>query len=84
MPLTVFRLSHKFGVYGLLKRLASVANSETKLIFIKTNVYDTAFGDLNDRFPNSIDVRIPFHGQGGQKKFQVEFKKALDKAGYRK
>jgi hypothetical protein len=29
-----------------------------------------------------IDQKITFPGQGGQRKFQVEFKQALKKSGY--
>src|SRR5690606_26145279 len=80
LPLSILNNNLVSQLSGLTERIASVANSETKIIFIKANVYDTAFGVLIDRFPNSIDVKIPFPGQGWQKKFQVEFKKALDKA----
>ena len=65
----------------LNQNIKNVSNEETKIILIKTNVYDIAFETLNRDFKNVINCRIPFPGQGWQKEFQIKFKKALDMAG---
>lgn len=84
LPLSILNKNLVSQLSGLTERVSCLANSETKVIFIKANVYDTAFSSLNDVLPNLIDARIPFPGQGWQKEFQVELRKALDKAGYSK
>jgi len=67
----------------LIEKINQVANSYTKIILIKATVYDTAFNTLRQHgFNNVIDGRIAFPGQGGQKLFQAEFKKALIAAHY--
>jgi len=54
-----------------------------KCVLIKVNVYDTAYSYLVEQgFKNVFDFRLPFPGQGGQEKFQLEFNKALKSVGY--
>lgn len=63
---------------SLGQKVERLVNKETKIILIKSNVYDLAFPYLkNLGFKNIVDKRIPFPGSGQQKKFQRLFREAL-------
>lgn len=81
VPLSLLETSLSSQMAYLNQDIKKVINKETKVILIKTNVYDIAFETLNRNFKNVINCRIPFPGQGWQKEFQIKFKKALDLAG---
>jgi len=81
VPLSLLETSLSSQMLYLNQNIKNVINKETKIILIKTNVYDIAFETLNRNFENVINCRIPFPGQGWQKEFQIKFKKALDIAG---
>ena len=69
---------------NLIERIEQVTDRDIKIILIKATVYDTAYQSLSQRgFKNVVDYRIPFPGQGGQKKFKEEFKNALVTAGFK-
>jgi hypothetical protein len=81
LPLSLLKDSLASQLPNLIEKIKKVADSSTKIILIKATVYDTAFQALRmNGFTNVIDGRIPFPGQGGQKLFQSEFKKALKAA----
>ena len=83
LPLSQLQKSLELQLTALVDKIKQNADNETKIIFIKANVYDIVFPRLQqDGFDNVIDVRMPFPGQGGQIRFQVEFKKALELSGY--
>ena len=78
LPLSQLQKSLELQLTDLVDKIKQNADNETKIILIKANVYDIVFPRLQqDGFDNVIDVRMPFPGQGGQIRFQVEFKKAL-------
>jgi hypothetical protein len=82
LPLSFLNSDLTSQLPNLHIKINSVADSNTQIILIKANVYDTAFHFLNQKFNNVVDQRITFPGQGGQRKFQNEFKKALQIAHY--
>ncbi|MCF1713329.1 hypothetical protein L0U88_01645 [Flavihumibacter sp. RY-1] len=83
LPLSLLNKDLGSQLPSLIEKIKQVANSDTKIILIKATVYDTAFNALRQHgLRNIIDSRIPFPGQGGQKLFQIEFKKALKAAQY--
>jgi hypothetical protein len=88
MDLSEFPLSKMTGnlesqVPLLIQRIKAVIDKKTKIILIKTDVYDISFGLLCEAgFENVINCKIPFPAQGGQVKFQSQFKEALKLAGY--
>jgi len=84
LPLSLLHGSLKNQLPKLIKKVKNVTDKQTQIILIKANVYDTAYTILKTHgFKKVVDVRIPFPGQGNQKKFQVEFKKALNKIYYK-
>jgi len=82
LPLSLLDTDLQSQLPTLVNKINSVADENTQIILIKANVYDITFQFLKQKFENVIDQRITFPGQGGQQKFQVEFKQALKKAGY--
>lgn len=83
LPLSILSKPLESQLPLLIEKLRSLVQEDTKIILIKANVYDIAFPALKDvYFDNIIDVRIPFPGQGSQKRFQIEFKIALELAGH--
>ena len=82
LPLSFFDPDLQSQLPSLVKKITSVADVNTQIILIKANVYDIAFFSLKSEFESTIDQRITFPGQGGQRKFQDEFKNALKKAHY--
>ncbi len=84
LPLTLLNQSLESQLPNLVKKIKEIVDKQrTKIILIKATVYDTVFKRLlQEGFENVIDVRIPFPGQGGQIRFQNDFKKALELAGY--
>lgn len=82
LPLSLLGSDLRLQLPTLVDKINAVADENTQIILIKTNVYDIAYHFLKQKFSNVIDQRITFPGQGGQRKFQVEFKQALKKAGY--
>lgn len=72
----------KDSVSDLLARVENIINTETQIIIIKASVYDLIYDTLKSTFNNTIDVRIPFPGQGHQQNFLHKFEEAIAKAGY--
>ena len=78
LPSSQLQKSLELQHTALVDKIKQNADIETKIIFIKANVYDIVFPRLQqDGFDNVIDVRMPFPGEGGQIRFQVEFKRRL-------
>lgn len=67
---------------NLIPRLKKMISSETKIIIIKTTVYDLTFKLLKENYIHTIDMRIPFPSSGNQQKFHEKFTEALKIAGY--
>ncbi len=82
LPISILNSDLQSQLPYLVEKMISVTNKDTQIILIKANVYDIAFNFLNQKFENLINQRITFPGQGGQRKFQDEFKQALKKANY--
>lgn len=82
LPLSLINTNLRSQLPNLIERIKSTANDNTQIILIKANVYDIAFQPLKKQFEKVIDQRITFPGQGGQRKFQDEFKQALKKVHY--
>jgi predicted ATPase len=82
LPLSLLDTDLQSQLPSLVDKVNSVADNNTQIILIKANVYDIAFSYLTQKFKNIIDQRITFPGQGGQRKFQDEFKQALKKVHY--
>lgn len=82
LPLSLLNAGLQSQLPSLVDKIDSVADGNTRIILIKANVYDTAFYYLKQKFENVIDQRITFPGQGGQRKFQDQFKQALKKVHY--
>lgn len=83
LPLSLMTGDLSSQLPTLVSKIKKVADTNTKIILIKTNVYDTAFRYLQDMdFQSVLNVRIPFPGQGGQTLFQQKFKEALKLAGH--
>ena len=82
LPLSLLDTDLQSQLPSLVDKINSVADDNTQIILIKANVYDIAFYYLKQKFKNVIDQRITFPGQGGQRKFQDEFKQALKKVHY--
>lgn len=82
LPLSLLNTTLQSQLPHLLERINSIADSSTQIILIKANVYDTSFQFLKQRFRNVVDQRITFPGQGGQRKFQNDFKQALKMVHY--
>ncbi len=81
LPLSYLDSSLPSQIPNLIVKIKSLVNAETKIILIKKSIYDIAFNSLKQEY-NVADKRITFPGQGGQLKFQDEFKEALKMAGY--
>ena len=72
------------GVPGLLDRMSRAVDKETPIILIKTTVYDAAAHALVDAgYRRVVHERIPFPGQGWQKKFRPPFSRALIATGWK-
>lgn len=82
LPLSFLDTDLQSQLPTLVNNINSIADDNTQIILIKANVYDIAFNFLKQKFKNLIDQRITFPGQGGQRKFQDEFKQALKKVRY--
>jgi hypothetical protein len=82
LPLSLLETNLHSQLPSLVDKINSVADDNTQIILIKANVYDIAFYYLKQKFKNVIDQRITFPRQGGQRKFQDEFKQALKKVRY--
>jgi predicted ATPase len=82
LPLSFLDTDLQSQLPSLVEKINSVSDDNTQIILIKANVYDIAFYYLKQKFENVIDQRITFPGQGGQRKFQDEFKQALKKVHY--
>jgi hypothetical protein len=67
----------------VINKIKSITCDETKIIIIKSSVFDFLYPALmNAEINNVIKERITFPASGGQRKFQEEFKAALTKANY--
>lgn len=64
-------------VPNLIKKIKKVADTNTNIILIKANVYDSAFKELSKLGYKVVDIRIPFPSSGQQTNFQRMFKHAL-------
>ncbi len=82
LPLSLLDTDLQSQLPSLVEKINSVADDNTQIILIKANVYDVAFDYLKQKIKNVINQRITFPGQGGQRKFQDEFKQALKEAHY--
>lgn len=82
LPISLLDTDLQSQLPSLVEKIYSVVDDNTQIILIKKNVYDVAFYYLKQKFKNIIDQRITFPGQGGQRKFQDEFKEALKKVHY--
>lgn len=79
LPLSLMTGDLNSQLPALVEKIKMVANKETQIILIKATVYDTAFYYLQQNgFKNVVNIRIPFPGQGGQKRFQIQFNKSLE------
>ncbi len=81
LSLTTNKLSSQLPT--LCKKIETILNINTKIILIKANVYDIAYSYLQEKFRNVVDIRIPFPGQGNQRKFQILFNEALKLVQYK-
>jgi len=79
LPLSLLDSDLHSQLPALVDKIKLVSDDNTQIILIKANVYDIAFQFLKTKFKNVVDQRITFPGQGGQRKFQDEFKLALKK-----
>jgi len=80
LPLSLLTDSLENQLPLLKQKIEKTADKKTNIVLIKANVFDIAYNYLNaEGFKNVANNRIPFPGQGGQRTFQVEFKKALTK-----
>lgn len=78
LPLSLITGGLDAQLPSLLSSINQVIDDKTNIILIKATVYDAAFLYLRERgFNNTVDVRIPFPAQGGQKEFQKKFCEAL-------
>jgi hypothetical protein len=85
LPISLLKGKLENHLPSLKEKIEKIADKQTQIILIKANVFDIAYSYLIENgFKNVIDIRIPFPGQGGQKKFQKEFQKALKRIGYEK
>lgn len=82
LPLSLLNTGLQSQLPKLVVNIKTIADDNTHMILIKVNVYDIAFDFLNHKFKNVVDQRITFPGQGGQRKFQDEFKQAMRKVQY--
>lgn len=83
LPMMLLNKGLDSQIPNLIRKINQVADNDTKIILVKATVYDTVFHALKKQgFMNVINSRIPFPGNGGQKLFQKEFKKALKEAHY--
>lgn len=81
LPLSLLKGDLSSQLPSLIEKIKVVSNEQTKIILIKTTVFDTTYLHLQkEGFENVINVRIPFPGQGGQKLFQTKFHEALELA----
>lgn len=64
-------------VPDLIEKVKKIADTYTKIILIKANVYDAAFKELDKLGFNVIEKRMPFPSSGQQKNFQKIFAEAL-------
>jgi len=77
LPLSLLTEDLSLQLLSLIERVKIVSDEQTKIILIKVNVYDIAFNSLQEEFGSVVDSRITFPSQGGQVKFQTQFRKAL-------
>lgn len=77
LPQEVTGVRHEDSLPSLLERVAKVADSDTRIILIKANVYDCCYPALNAAGYKVSAERIPFPGSGQQAVFREKFKRAL-------
>lgn len=83
LPLSLLNDNLESQLPNLLNKITHIADDKTKIILIKVNVYDIVFTRLSvANIANVIDARISFPGKGGQRRFQVEFRRALVLVGF--
>lgn len=83
LPLSLLTDNLSSQLPTLIDKVKKVAGKQTKIILIKTSVYDTAFRSLQEEFENIVNIRIPFPLYDGVKLFPIKFEEALKSAGYR-
>ena len=81
-PISYITTSLKDQLPKLADNIKKLADANTRIILIKSDVYEIAFRYLKDRFKNIIDIKIPFPCCGHQNDFKLMFSKALKLAGY--
>ncbi|NLA14693.1 MAG: hypothetical protein GX867_10630 [Tissierellia bacterium] len=82
-PISYITTSLKDQLPKLADNIKKLADANTRIILIKSDVYEIAFRYLKDRFKNVIDVKIPFPCCGHQNDFKLAFSKSLKLAGYK-
>ncbi|MCW4452168.1 hypothetical protein OK344_08095 [Kaistella sp. BT6-1-3] len=80
LPLSVCYETENKAVEKALAKVDDLVNSKTKIITIKSNVYDALKSKLKKY--NHVDVRIPFPSSGQQSNFKVKFDEAMVKASF--
>lgn len=65
------------SLQDLLKRVGKVADKNTSIILIKSNVFDCCYPVLKELGYKVSDERIPFPGSGQQGVFRERFGRAL-------
>lgn len=83
LPISLLTDSLSSQLPTLIYKVKKVAAKQTKIILIKTNVYDIAFQSLQEEFENVVNIRIPFPLYKGVKLFPIKFEEALKSIGYR-
>jgi hypothetical protein len=64
-------------VRSLIEKVKKVADTNTNIILIKANVYDSVYKKLSKLGYKVVDIRIPFPSSGQQTNFQRTFNQAL-------
>lgn len=64
-------------VPDLIEKIKKIADTNTYIILIKANVYDSAYHELSKLGYKVVNIRIPFPSSGQQANFQRAFKQAL-------
>jgi len=73
LPISYMTTRLKDQLPTLADKVQKLADEDTKIILIISDVYEIAFRFLKDRFKNVIDVKIPFPSNGHQNDFKLTF-----------
>lgn len=77
VPHELLAISPADAVPSLLDRVRKVADKDTRIILIKSNVYDLCYPALKSLGYNVSSERIPFPGSGQQGVFRERFQRAV-------